>query len=340
MLRNIEGILGRWFGIERVPADSKPKFIRGFKVGSVDFTVAELLDALAPADSALGFATGITAGTTQTQGGATALTALKNYISTVANAGDGVRLPTAAAGKQMVVHNAGANALALYPATGAVINGGSANAAITVGVGEYVMLLGLSTTAWLAITPVKNAGSQTITGVKTFSSRPSLPLVGTRIAGVLGYLSGQVVFGGAGANVEQYVHSVTIPADSLIAGDRLRLWGFASAAGVNGADTLTLRAVANLSGTPVEILTSGAVNPTVSDLITYDITMQVRSIGGSASIHCAGSIAIGDDVTIVNTAKTIPTNASLVIGIGAVWSSTNAGNIANIDQSAISINAQ
>lgn len=62
--------------------------------------------------------TGITASTTHTQVGATALTADVNEVSTCANASDAVSLPTAVAG--MVVHiiNNGAAALAIWPASG------------------------------------------------------------------------------------------------------------------------------------------------------------------------------------------------------------------------------
>ena len=64
------------------------------------------------------FTAGITAGTTQTQGGATALIGDINEVSTCANVGDGVKLPTAVPGLRITVINNGANALAIYPATG------------------------------------------------------------------------------------------------------------------------------------------------------------------------------------------------------------------------------
>ena len=69
-----------------------------------------------------------TAGTTQTQAGATALTGTINNVSTVANASDGVRLPPAQKDTVIEILNTGANAAQVWPATGDKIDGGSADA--------------------------------------------------------------------------------------------------------------------------------------------------------------------------------------------------------------------
>jgi len=74
----------------------------------------------------------ITAGTTQTQAGATALTTVYNQVTTCANFLDGVALPSATAGaNKCVIINAGANAVQVWPANGSseTIAGGSADAA-------------------------------------------------------------------------------------------------------------------------------------------------------------------------------------------------------------------
>lgn len=78
----------------------------------------------------LGSATAITAGTTQSQAGATATTAIISLV-TCANANDGVILPSGVDGAIAVIHNISANALKVYPASGEIINGASANAAFT-----------------------------------------------------------------------------------------------------------------------------------------------------------------------------------------------------------------
>lgn len=93
-------------------------------------------------------ATGITAGTTQTQGGATALTKEYNDVTTVTTAGDGVKLMAAVAGQRQTVRNSASNALAVYPATGDAINTLSANASITLQAGEEVEFTAIDGTTW------------------------------------------------------------------------------------------------------------------------------------------------------------------------------------------------
>ena len=61
-----------------------------------------------------GFASAVTAGSTQTQAGATALTKQVNNITTNATGGNGVALPTSAAGLVVAVINNTANALQVY----------------------------------------------------------------------------------------------------------------------------------------------------------------------------------------------------------------------------------
>ena len=82
-----------------------------------------------------------------TQGTATALTTMINNVTTVA-ASTGVVLPTAAAGYIVIVRNGGANALNVYPATGAAINAGAANASHSLPVGAMIQYVATSTTQW------------------------------------------------------------------------------------------------------------------------------------------------------------------------------------------------
>jgi len=71
----------------------------------------------------------ITAGATQTQAGATALTTDINRVTVVATASDGVKLPTAVAGLEiLIVNDDSTDALQVWPDTGDAIDGGAANA--------------------------------------------------------------------------------------------------------------------------------------------------------------------------------------------------------------------
>ena len=143
------------FGIDRSVASEisssvkrfKPVLKYGVKVNTLDLTADELEAILTGGDSS-SVVTGITAGTTQTQNGATALTGRFNNVTTVANASDGVKLPAATAGLTVVVHNSGANALKIWPATDDAIDGASANAGVIVGINSRVTFTAIDGTNW------------------------------------------------------------------------------------------------------------------------------------------------------------------------------------------------
>ena len=85
------------------------------------------------------------------QGAATALDyTTYQRVGTVA-ASTGVRLPAAIAGARIVVFNMGANALAVYPATGETINMLSANASLSVASGKGAEFVCCGTGAWCSI---------------------------------------------------------------------------------------------------------------------------------------------------------------------------------------------
>lgn len=81
------------------------------------------------------------------QADATALTKEINVVSTV-NVGSGVILPSAVAGMVIIVNNISANALNVYPAIGASINGGAANTAYTHAAGSSLQYYSVSDTQW------------------------------------------------------------------------------------------------------------------------------------------------------------------------------------------------
>ena len=79
----------------------------------------------------------ITAGATQTQAGATALTKDINRVTVVGADNDGVKLPTASAGLEILIINADAGQdIQIWPNTDDAIDGGSANAVDGTALGE------------------------------------------------------------------------------------------------------------------------------------------------------------------------------------------------------------
>lgn len=81
-------------------------------------------------------ATGFTARAGGGQAEATKLTAAFNRVTTVATEADSVKLPPAVVGQQVVVKNAGANSMDVFPATGEFIDAGAADAAKAVAAGK------------------------------------------------------------------------------------------------------------------------------------------------------------------------------------------------------------
>lgn len=93
-------------------------------------------------------ATAITAFAGGGQGSATALTVGYNEVTTVATAGDSVKLPTAAVSSIVIVKNEGAASLDVFPFLADTINDGSANAAYAVPAGATVTFTAINSTNW------------------------------------------------------------------------------------------------------------------------------------------------------------------------------------------------
>lgn len=92
---------------------------------------------------------GITAFAGGGQSSATALTANINRVTTVATAADSVKLPLAVAGACVIVINAAAaNAMAVFPQTGDIINALSANTSLSVAANKTIEFYCAVTGTW------------------------------------------------------------------------------------------------------------------------------------------------------------------------------------------------
>lgn len=109
----------------------------------LDPSVAKLFADLASVSN------GLTALASGGQTGATSLDAALCRVTTVATAADSVVLPVAFAGRRIVVVNAAAaNAMAVFPALGDVINALSANASISVAANKTIEFVCVVTGTW------------------------------------------------------------------------------------------------------------------------------------------------------------------------------------------------
>lgn len=94
--------------------------------------------------------TSITAGTTQTQAGATALSASTNVVTTVTTSGDGVVLPNAMVGDSINILNIGGNTCTVYPPSGGRINQLATNSGFSLANNTAVTIRKFSSTRWMA----------------------------------------------------------------------------------------------------------------------------------------------------------------------------------------------
>lgn len=93
-------------------------------------------------------ATGITAFAGGGQASATALTEEVNNVTTVATAGDSVKLPAAVAGKHVYVKNSGATALDIFPASADSIDALAVNLAVRIQPGASINFYAKDAIVW------------------------------------------------------------------------------------------------------------------------------------------------------------------------------------------------
>lgn len=102
---------------------------------ALDPTVKELLRKMTSTQN------GVTASAGSTQATGVLVTAAITRVTTVGTIGDALTLPPAVAGMQLVVINAGANSMDVFPAVGNAINALSADAALAVAANKTVLLV-------------------------------------------------------------------------------------------------------------------------------------------------------------------------------------------------------
>lgn len=288
-------------GFDTDPGLAYPTLTNGLKVGDIVFTNDELNATLAAGDSS-GFATGLTASTTQTQGGALALTARYNNVTTVANANDAVVLPAAVAGLRITIRNSGANTLQVFPATGGTIDGGSANASVTVLAGVEVIFTATTTTAWLTtrhdiglsdaeLNVLDGVTAGTVTASKAIVVDANSLLGGTKLQG---YDKVAVAESTAGTGTTEAVFSTgtyTIAADRCGAGTVIEFDVGIYVTGQNSTDTQTF--AVRLGGVAGDvIITTGAQAFDADESATLTGRIVVRT-GGATGTCVANSLFAG-----------------------------------------------
>jgi len=130
----------------------------------------------------------------------------------------------------------------------------------------------------------------------------------------------------------------TIPANTLRAGDVLRVRYQGIATATNSTDTLTIKLYfGGLTGTA--ILAGTATDVENNNIFAGDATIVLRTVGSSGTfvaygVHTDVPAASGtaqNDITEITASTAIDTTAAIVIGVGADWSVANASDSARLD---------
>jgi len=133
----------------------------------------------------------ITAGSTQSQAGATALTGTINRVTVSGTNGDGVKLPTAVAGLTCLIINAdSAQTIDVWPATGDKIQGGSSNAVdpTSIAAGTSREFYSIDAAEWLRDIPVGTVLQRVVINTTTGTNSTSTTEAATALTATISML--------------------------------------------------------------------------------------------------------------------------------------------------------
>lgn len=126
--------------------------------------------------------------------------------------------------------------------------------------------------------------------------------------------------------------SYTIPANTLKAGDVIKIRAQVIATATNSTDTLTIKAKA---GSTV-LAATAAVDVADNDIAVIDIYVVFRTVGASGTMVAFGFVSLGVAGTAtarpVSLASTsVDTTAAIALTVTATWSVADAGNSCRLD---------
>lgn len=188
------------------------------------------------------YETGITAGTTQTQAGATQLTAQINRVDTVGTTSDGVKLPKIVAspgrlgsvGSLVFVANAGASTMKLYGGTLDTVNGiaTATGATVAAGVNVWLVAVTFNPTTGVGTWLMTNSQAAAIAAITSGTITGISQLTVTQQATIGTSASAIVAFYGA-AGVSQAAALTSVVTSGVVTGGV----GFATSAQATSAIT-------------------------------------------------------------------------------------------------------
>lgn len=227
------------------------------------------------------------------QGDATALTSDYSVVTTAAS-GTGVVLPTATTGRRVIVVNKGANALNIYPATGAAIDALGTNTALSLPVSGWLEVNASSTTQWYS----------------TYNAYTATPAVATAAASLVttNFTMAQVGNNLTITNSQTFdasISSTTMTVTTASANDVL-YGAVISGTGVTGGTTIGVQRTSTETATASPVYVSGAENGgaagdtffTVDSVSGVSVGQMISGTGIPVSTYVLGTdgtnIILGD----------------------------------------------
>jgi hypothetical protein len=137
------------------------------------------------------------------------------------------------------------------------------------------------------------------------------------------------------STTEVSVSSVTIPANSLVAGSTIRVRAAGIATATNSTDTLVvvlrLDTTATALASREAIATTGAVDVANDDIYSMDSLITIRTVGASGTAVAITDLLKMDAPTtarqsVLKGSFTINTTVENTLQLTADWSVANAGN--------------
>lgn len=143
---------------------------------------------------------------------------------------------------------------------------------------------------------------------------------------------------------EAVLSSISIPANSLLAGDVLHIFGYATVIDKNAADTSIIKLRIDDSATDVDgtvIATGPTQNVSVDDIVHIDYYLTIRTTGNTGTMVGHGILSVGassptiENVTIASSA--IDTESIKYINLTNIWSAAHADNQIASDSFAVEL---
>ena len=221
-----------------------------------------------------------------TQGTATALTVDENVVTTTGS-GQGVVLPTAASpyGRSITIFNRGANALLVYPASGAAIDGAAANAGISVPVNSILTVVSSSATQWYSTDQIPTAG----TAISVTQGNGLYTIANTGVTSAVA---------GTGIGVSGATGAVTITNNGVTA-----LTGTTNQVTVSGSTGSVTISTPSTFVAPGSIAATTSLSTSITSSISAAGSTQATATALTTDYNVVTSVSAGQGVALPNAAS-------------------------------------